>query len=117
MSMVSFKQLSDAIEFLAGHLENGRHEAIADQCRDSLQDSERAIPGLPSPREYRLRAIQALAQRHAERSLRSLYRWKTFPLLRKEFKLGGHAKELGHIHVDFDRSETGWCLKEVSICR
>jgi hypothetical protein len=117
LTMVSFQQLRDAVEFLADHLENRKYETIANQCTDSLQDTERVREALPTPRSYRLTAIKALGERHAQCSLRRLYEAREFPRDTQEFKLGGHGKELGHIHVDFQMTAAGWYLKEVSICR
>ena len=118
MTTIAFQQLGDAVEFLADNLEKHNYEAIANHCIAPLRDDDENVSvGLPSARDYRLAAIKALSDRHTEHSLRFLYeRWE-FPADRQEFKLGGHGKELGHIHVDFEITPAGWCLKEVWICR
>ena len=117
MTTIAFQQLGDAVEFLADNLEKHNYEAIADHCIAALRDDEYVSVDLPSARDYRLAAIKALSDRHAEHSLRFLYERREFPADRQEFKLGGHGKELGHIHVDFEITPAGWCLKEVWICR
>jgi hypothetical protein len=114
---VPFERLADAIEFLAASLDAGDVEAIADRCTNATHDVERAIPGDPGPREYRLRAIRLLGQRHSKKSLRLTYAGWTFPRKAVEFKLGGHAKELGHVHIDFVRDSGSWLLSEIWVCR
>jgi hypothetical protein len=114
---VYFTQLSDALEFLAANLDAGDADAIADQCADAALDSSRQAAGLPPPRDYRLAAIHELARHHHIRSLRSMYVGRQFPNEAAGFKLGGHGAELGHVHVDFVRTEKAWRLKEIWICR
>jgi hypothetical protein len=112
-SSPSFKDLKGAVEFIAIALETRHYEAVADACVD-----ERPRPsGLPSARDYRLSAIEALASRHTGASLRSLYGRREFPDQATTFKLGGHDRELGHVHMDFVRAEVGWQLKEIWVCR
>ena len=65
----SFTELSSAIDFIARALETGEHGALADACVTRELDA----PGLPTRREYRLRAIELLAGVHREKPLRSLY--------------------------------------------
>jgi hypothetical protein len=109
----SFVDLSDAIDFIASALDGGDHGAIADACIAELGEVE----GLPKPREYQLDAIEDLAGRHAGTSLRALYSGRAFPAREARFKLGGHGPELGHVHVDFVRSESGWQLENIWQCR
>ena len=113
----TFATLADAVAFLADNLDNADVEAIAAQCTDSRLDTDRPASVLPPKRDYRVRAIQGLAARHAERSLRSRYLGREFPSDASHFKLGGHGQELGHIHIDFLLSDTGWQLKEIWVCR
>ena len=114
MDSLGFEKLADAIEFLAANLEAKDFEVIAARCVDSIHDDERAVL---CPREARIRAIEELGRRHAALSLRWRYFWRRFPARAGEFKLGGHAKQLGHVHVDFVRSGPLWQLKEIWICR
>ncbi len=46
-----------------------------------------------------------------------LYKDRHFPSSGDTFKLGGHASELGHIHIDFDREGESWRLKDIWNCR
>ena len=117
MAFVSFEKLSEAVAFLASHLEQDDVEAIAFQCTDSVHDEARAANGSLDPREVRRRAIRELGRRHATLSLRWRYLGRSFPSDASEHKLGGHDKELGHVHVDFARTDGAWQLKEIWICR
>jgi hypothetical protein len=109
----AFQALSAAVDFIAQALDFGDHATLADACAEDRQDPS----GLPTHREYRLRAIALLADRHEQRSLRSRYSRRAFPIQEARFKLGGHGQELGHIHIDFVRSETGWQLENIWQCR
>lgn len=117
MRTVSFTRLSDAVDFLADRLDLGDVDGIAAECCDAEHDAERAVGQLPPRSSYRLRAIQELGRRHGTQSLRSLYMGREFPADALQFKLGGHAAELGHVHIDFIRSDASWKLKEIWICR
>jgi hypothetical protein len=109
----SFTDLDAAIEFAARALDARDCGIVADAC---VADQPDAV-GLPTRREYRVRAIESLAARHAASSLRSRYAGRTFPANEATFELGGHESELGHVHVDFVRGEDGWQFKEIWICR
>jgi hypothetical protein len=117
VSAVSFACLSDAIDFLAVRLAAGDVDGIADQCSAAEHDAARTSRNLPPPRSYRLHAIRELGRRHRSQSLRSLYAGREFPADLSEFKLGGHAAELGHVHIDFVRAGAAWNLKEIWMCR
>jgi hypothetical protein len=112
----AFIDLSAAVEFIAQALDTDDHERLADACVEEFEWRE-DIPGLPMRREYRLREIALLADRHKRSSLRLLYAGRSFPSQDERFKLGGHGKELGHLHIDFVRSELGWQLENIWQCR
>ena len=117
MVTVFFKRLDEAEEFLANRLDSKEFNAIANQCLKRSQDEENCITGASLSNEYRLAAVRALADRHAQRDLRDRYTDRTFPLDSTNYKLGGHASELGHVHVDFLLSDGHWALQEIWICR
>jgi hypothetical protein len=111
----TFATLPAALEFLARALEASDLARLAGACAP-------LPPGNDDPKLDRLReqsrrwALERLAELHREVDLRIRYAGREFPDAR-EFKLGGHAKELGHLHIDFERDAAGWRLKDIWICR
>jgi hypothetical protein len=103
----TFQDLPEAVAFLATRLDIGQLDEIADACPEYGDET----------RSYRLAAIRVLGERHREADLRSLYRDRKFPESDAKFKLGGHAAELGHVHIDFARSAGGWQIANIFICR
>jgi hypothetical protein len=114
---ISFARLSEAVAFLADHLDVGDTQGIAAECSDASQDAVRGAGRPLSPMSSRMWAIEALGEQHRSQSLRVLYAEREFPVEKETFKLGGHGAELGHIHVDFLRIDAAWLLKEIWICR
>lgn len=54
MTIISFRQLQDAVEFLADNLERQNFEEIANHCIAPLGDD---VAGLPPARDYRLKQV------------------------------------------------------------
>ena len=90
LTPATFSSLADAVAFIVTCLDNDDHEKLAAACIKPLEDH----PSIPD-----------------------LYAGKQFPESETQFKLGGHAKELGHIHVDFVRNDDGWAIEEIWQCR
>jgi len=65
--------------------------------------------------------FKRLQEIHAEVGLRSLYLERSppvaFPPDAETFQLGGHGRELGHIHIDFRKAGDRWQLEAVWMCR
>ena len=117
MAFASFVKLSDAVSFLVDHLDRKDFTTIAAQCANLVYDEGIVTAGAAHPQEARIAAIQELARRHARLSLRWRYLLRRFPSGAQEFELGGHNKELGHVHVNFVRAGASWQIKEIWICR
>jgi hypothetical protein len=100
--MQAFANLADAVQFLAEVLANNDYEILALVCREKL----------PQPW-----VLERLRERHESTPLPELYSGWEFPQNAKEFTLGGHDMELGHIHIDFVKSKKGWTIKEIWMCR
>lgn len=62
-------------------------------------------------------AAMLLKERERTGPFTKLYANRQFPEAATTFKLGGHASELGHIHIDFIREGAAWKLKDVWNCR
>jgi hypothetical protein len=100
--MKAFANLAAAVEFLAEVVSQEDYDALAGACRE------------PLPPEW---VLARLRQRHEATPLPELYAGWEFPRDAREFKLGGHAKELGFIHIDFVKSRAGWEIQKVWMCR
>jgi hypothetical protein len=61
--------------------------------------------------------LERLRERHESTPLSELYAGWEFPQNARQFKLGGHAKELGYIYIDFVKSKAGWEIQKVWMCR
>lgn len=100
--MQTFSTLADAVRFLSAAIGRGDDDALADACHEALPDKW---------------IVDRLREQAAETPLVGLYAGRTFPQEGTTFKLGGHAKELGHIHVDFVRCDGGWEIHKIWMCR
>jgi hypothetical protein len=100
--MRTFSTLADAVAFLAEVLAQQDYDTLASACHEEL----------PQPW-----VLERLRERHESTSLPELYADWEFPTDTRQFKLGGHAKELGHIHIDFVKSKKGWEIQEIWMCR
>ena len=76
---------------------------------------------LPAGKTYFSRhpeVVEMLLNEHRRTgAFTKLYADRHFPSTASTFKLGGHASELGHIHIDFVRDAEGWRLKDIWNCR
>jgi hypothetical protein len=123
----SFVLLSDAVDFIARALEAGEFDRLLDASVGAstgieadvrlLSGGDEASPLMRDLRGHKLREVQILAERHKDRSLRTLYEGRAFPQHEDRFTLGGHGRELGYVHIDFLRSISGWQLENIWECR
>ena len=58
-----------------------------------------------------------LQKRNEDKKLAELYSEREFPQDQKVYKLGGHGKELGHIHIDFMKRGKTWSILKIWMCR
>ena len=99
--MRAFSNLAEAAKFLAGVISQKDYDVLALACHEQPEE----------------RVLEGLRERHESTPLPELYADREFPQDAREFKLGGHAKELGHIHIDFVKSKAGWEIQRVWMCR
>ena len=97
----TFEKLSDAVGFIAACLDKSDLKTLAAACSQA-------------PKEHVLRQLGTI---HRNKALPKLYAGRSFPAANNKFKLGGHAKELGHIHIDFSRQGAAWRLQAIWMCR
>lgn len=97
----TFTKLPHAVAAIAACLDKGDYKALAAACDRK-------------PDEHILRQ---LGEVHKKTPMPALYANRAFPANTDRFKLGGHAKELGHIHVDFVKQDGTWRLSAIWGCR
>ena len=118
MSTKSFNSFDEIVSFIAEALERQDLDAVADACRPETNDREpQQCSGVLSPRDYRLSALRALSRKLAGSQFRDLYRGVSFPIGARAFMIGGHDKELGHVHIHFERDDCGWQITRLFQCR
>jgi hypothetical protein len=100
--MRTFSTLAEAVYFLADALERRDDDALAGACHEPLPDRW---------------VMDRLRETNAATPLPRLYAGRDFPQGCATFKLGGHARELGHIHIDFVRRGGGWEIQKIWMCR
>jgi len=100
--MPTFSKLAEAVRFLAAVLAQSDYDALARACHGELPQKS---------------VLERLRQRHQQTPLPELYAGREFPQDGPSFKLGGHGRELGHIHIDFVKSAAGWQLQRIWMCR
>lgn len=100
--MKAFANLSQAVEFLSNALTSDDYDTLSLACQEGAPD---------------VWVLQRLAEINQDTPLTQLYAGREFPTQEQQFKLGGHDKELGHIHIDFARTLSGWELQEIWMCR
>jgi hypothetical protein len=100
----SFSSLKEAVSFISYCLDKDDYASLAKACTN-----ERKIT-----KEFVLRSLKA---KHQEKPLPERYNKVEFPKESNAFKLGGHASELGHIHIDFVKRKNKWFLDYIWVCR
>jgi len=101
--MKTFSNLHQAVCFIAATVASGDNGSLAEACREAL------------PPDW---ILARLREQNTATPLVGLYAGLEFPQGAHDFKLGGHDRELGHIHIDFVRSGDGcWMIQRIWMCR
>lgn len=105
-----FDSLPDALAFIERCLCSSQPLRLFEACLN-IKISE----------ESQTEVIQSLYSIHVKCLLRTLYLNQSppihFPESADRLKLGGHERELGHIHIDFQKTDLGWQLESIWKCR
>jgi len=97
----TFKKLTAAVGFISTCLDKNDFKTLAAACANAPKGN----------------VLKQLGIVHKKQPLPKLYAKRTFPAKGGAFKLGGHGKELGHIHVDFTKKDGDWVLQKIFVCR
>lgn len=109
-----FSNLSEAVAFIAECLESGDSAELLSE----LGQAQEYLAQRPDHLEYFSKFVfGALRDVHRRTDLRELYKGRVFPEKSTQFKLGGHMQELGCIHIDFEKRDRGWVLRDIWLCR
>ncbi len=93
--------LAKAVGFIVTCLDKKDYKTLSAACTHA-------------PNEHILKQLRTV---HGKTPLPKLYANRSFPTRGMTFKLGGHDKELGHIHIDFTKKDGAWRLKTIFGCR
>jgi hypothetical protein len=109
-----FHSLADAIAFIS--------ECIEANAAVTLFDATLAAENPDNPRlgesDAFVRFIFPAVQRQFQiMDFRARYAGRSFPEQEENFKLGGHDKELGYIHLDFLKRGDQWIIEKIWECR
>ena len=108
-----FCSLSEAVVFIAECIGNNS----ASELMAQLAHVGRPTTMIDYPAYFAQRIFPQLKQRHQEIDFRVRYKDQSFSVDDVRFKLGGHMKELGYIHIDFMKTDQGWVLDDIWECR
>jgi hypothetical protein len=109
-----FETLPQALHFIADLIEK---EAPAEMEGQFAHIQHPANPKYHDPGYFARRVFPQLQKHQQEIDFRRRYEDRQFPADHETFKLGGHFRELGCIHMDFTRTEQGWVIDDIWECR
>ena len=109
-----FPSLSEAVAFIVACLESDAQARLLSECERGSAHLVRNPDYLDHFSRF---VFSQLRDKHQETDLRTRYSDRVFPEDGTKFKLGGHMQELGCIHIDFVKRESGWALRDIWLCR
>ncbi|MBC8331063.1 MAG: hypothetical protein H8E28_03695 [Anaerolineae bacterium] len=116
---LSFKTLSQAVDFIASCLDQNQILRLTGQIQHFEQDRQRTQKLGPDyhANYFATHIFTQLQQIHTRSNLREIYAEQNFPNNETFHKLGGHMAELGCIHIDFQQQANGWVIQNIWMCR
>ncbi len=109
-----FHTLADAIAFISECVESDSALALFNQTLSAESQEESFSKG---PDYFLKSTFPALQRQFQVMDFRIRYEGHSFPENVETFKLGGHDKELGHIHIDFLKRGENWVIEKIWQCR
>ena len=109
-----FHTLADAIAFISECVETNSARVLFDQTVFAEQQAEKYVE---HPDHFIKFTFPTLLHKFQEIDFRTRYKDTLFPIEAERFKLGGHDKELGHIHIDFLKRGDAWVIEKIWCCR
>ena len=105
-SKPAFTNLQDAVSFMVTCLD-----------QDATNSFDAAFVGPKGRSKMHMNVFKGLKRINNTTPLITLYQRKEFPTNRPAFRLGGHRKELGFIHIVFVNTNAVWQLSDTYYCR
>ena len=109
-----FHTLAAAIAFISECIESNSALALFSQTVSIENQEETHFEEPDYSIKYRFPELQRQFQ---IMDFRIRYKDCSFPETGKTFKLGGHDKELGHMHIDFLKRGDDWVIQKIWQCR
>jgi hypothetical protein len=109
-----FQSLTEAVDFIAECTASDSATALFNQTVEAETQGERPIE---QTEYFTQRTFPVLRQQYQIMDFRIRYKDWAFPADTERFKLGGHDKELGHMHIDFIKRDNGWVIERIFQCR
>jgi hypothetical protein len=108
-SPYEFDDLTTAMGFVIRCIEGDDAASLLKACRH-----RREVRPYLEPDKH---VFDQLKAQHAAKPYDELIAGLSFPADANEYKVGGHGKEFGHLHIDFEKVGDKWCLKHISLCK
>ena len=106
-SKPGFARLAEALAFIQTALEKNDYAALRGACATG---EKACLAQQRAP-------FDQLQAAHQAKPLTERFGKLDFPDQADTFKLGGHGSEIGHLHVDFIRTQGKWQLRDIYNCR
>ncbi|MCA6624241.1 MAG: hypothetical protein IM542_17060 [Pseudanabaena sp. M165S2SP1A06QC] len=113
-SVKQFHSLESAIAFISECVETDSTVELFNQTMSSESQEEKFFK---EPDYFVKYTFPPLKKQFQVMDFRIRYKGHSFPENGKTFKLGGHDKELGHMHIDFLKRGDNWVIQKIWQCR
>jgi hypothetical protein len=109
-----FQSLAEAVNFIAECTASSSTIELFNQTVEAEKQVEQYV----ERHEHFARwTFPPLRRQYEIMDFRIRYKDWAFPADAEKFKLGGHDKELGHMHIDFIKRDKGWVIEDIWQCR
>ncbi len=109
-----FHTLAEAIAFISECVERDSALELFNQTTFAEKQAEKFATTSDFFSQF---IFPPLVKQFQVMDFRIRYQDSAFPETGDTFKLGGHDKELGHMHLDFSRRGKNWVIEGVWQCR
>ncbi|MCP3922817.1 MAG: hypothetical protein GY714_09555 [Desulfobacterales bacterium] len=108
-SNFEFNSLETAMGFIINCVESKNPELLINAIKHNQKEQ--------SYSEKYKKEFLYLSYQHKKGSLQGLIKGMPFPKDKIIYKVGGHGKQYGNVHIVFEKYGDGWGLKDIWHCR